>query len=81
MLLAEVEERINPNLKGAIAMTNWYYEMTVRHEDLACEIEEIYRRECEERALIDSIIAEVWSEDEMVDFDDIDDDLFDDGEF
>lgn len=81
MLLAEVEERINPNLKGAIAMTNWYYEMTVRQEDLACEIEETYRRECEERALIDSIIAEVWSEDEMVDFDDIDDNLFDDGEF
>lgn len=43
-------------------MTNWYYEMIVRHEDLACEVEEQYRRQCEEKALIDSIIAEVWDD-------------------
>lgn len=51
-----------------------------RQELLAYEVEEQYRRECEEKALIDSIIAEVWDgiEDET---NRIVDELMDDEEY
>ena len=75
-------------------MTNWYESMIMRHEDLACELEDLYRRECEDRAEIEKIISEVWTDPETgIDYereesivdallgDDWDDDELLDGEF